>query len=361
MSDIWQKDGEKWSLVGPSDFRNEQELHDRIVEAPEMLPLGGQPRIVAAYREVPLGGGSADVLAFGDNGRPVVIEVKLSRNAEARRAVVAQALAYAAALHRTTVEQLEGDILSSHLQQNGHASLADAIGEEEVDAGEFYGNLARHLAEGSFRIVFVLDEAPAPLVRLTGYLEAIAGSILVDLVTVSAYEVNGAHILLPQRVDPEHVPERPPAQPSSTRWSRPSPTSRGAAQFRGVVEAVQDVAKRERLGQIVDWAENYSAGGLWRIFTSEGKTGHGLLLRLPDENVTIAAIYLPKDAPENYYLWLQLGVARRRAGNTVETLARSAGLEAELAKGNRAGGAEAITDALLDAIVEAYREAREGR
>ena len=361
MSDIWRKDGEKWSLVGPSDFRNEQELHDRIVEAPEMLPLGGQPQIVTAYREVPLGGGSADVLAFADNGRPVVIEVKLSRNAEARRAVVAQALAYAAALHRTTVEQLEGDILSAHLQQDGHTSLADALGETEIDAGEFYDNLARHLAEGSFRIVFVLDEAPAQLVRLTGYLEAIAESILVDLVTVSSYEVNGAQILLPQRVDPEHVPEPPPAQPSSTRWSRPPPTSRGAAQFRAVVDALEGGAQKERLRQLVEWAEKHAADGLWRLFTSHGKTGHGLLLRLPDENVTIAATYLPKDAPPTLGFWLQLGVGRRRAGGSVEALARAAGLEAELAQGKRAGGTEAITDELLDAIVEAYREASEGR
>ena len=41
------KDGESWSLVGPSDFRNDQELRARISEAPEVLPLGGQPRIVA--------------------------------------------------------------------------------------------------------------------------------------------------------------------------------------------------------------------------------------------------------------------------------------------------------------------------
>lgn len=111
----------------------------------------------------------------------------------------------------------------------------------------------------------------------------------------------------------------------------------------------------------VEWAEKHAADGLWRLFTSEGKTGHGLLMRLPDENVTIAAVYVPNDALQNDYLWLQLGVARRRAGGSVETLARAAGLEAELVKGNRADGAEAVTDELLDAVVEAYREASEGR
>ena len=126
MTGIWRKDGDAWSLAAASDYQNEEELHDRIVEAPEMLPLSGQPEIVAAYREVPLGGGSVDVLAFESGGRPVVIEVKLSRNAEARRAVVAQALAYAAGLHGATVQELETDILGSHLKKDGHTSLSDA-------------------------------------------------------------------------------------------------------------------------------------------------------------------------------------------------------------------------------------------
>ena len=147
MTDIWQKIGDKWSRARPSAFLNEQELHDRIVEAPEMLPLSGQPQIVAAYREVPLGGGKADVLAFEASGRPVVIEVKLSQNAEARRAVVAQALAYAAALRGETVEKLETDILSTHLQEDEHSTLAEASEEHAVDREEFYGNLKEHLAK----------------------------------------------------------------------------------------------------------------------------------------------------------------------------------------------------------------------
>jgi hypothetical protein len=41
-------------------------------------------------REVPLGGGYADLLAVEASGRLGMIEVKLARNSEARRAVVAQ-------------------------------------------------------------------------------------------------------------------------------------------------------------------------------------------------------------------------------------------------------------------------------
>ncbi len=189
-----------------------------------MLPLSGQPEIVAPLREVPLGGGSADVLAFEASGRPVVIEAKLSKNPEAKRAVVAQTLAYAAWLHGATVEELEKDILQSHLAGETLATaVEESNGRVAFDPNEFYANLAGHLAEGSFRLVIVLDDAPAQLVRLTGYLEEITTDrISVDLVTVSAYEVNGAQILVPQRIDAEREPEPDPHRPSD----RPRPSRR---------------------------------------------------------------------------------------------------------------------------------------
>ena len=46
-----------------------------------------------------LGNGYADLLAVEPPGRMVVIEVKLARNSEARRAIVAQVLTYAGFLN----------------------------------------------------------------------------------------------------------------------------------------------------------------------------------------------------------------------------------------------------------------------
>lgn len=352
MTGIWRKDGEKWSLVGPSDFSNEEELHDRIVEAPEMLPLSGQPEIVAAYREVPLGGGSADVLAFEASGRPVVIEVKLSRNAEARRAVVAQALAYAAALHGATVEELENSTLGSHLRKEGHATLANSIEENVPDSSGFYASLEKFLAEGSFRIVFVLDEAPTQLVTLAGYLEVVADRITVDLVTVSAYEVNGAQILLPQRIDPERVPEFAPVRSRASRRSSSVQTTEGSAAFREAIDALEDEELAGRLRTYVEWAERLEAEGACRLDTGEGSARYSLRLRLAGMN-TIVAFVLPKEPSEEHHFWIQIGVARREAPRALPALIKAGGLD----ETKQAGSPGAITDELLDALAQAYREA----
>ena len=74
-------------------------MRSLVEEAPELLPLSGTPHLVVLGREIYLGGGKADLIAVEPSGRLVVIEVKLEKNAEARRAVVAQIFTYAAFLH----------------------------------------------------------------------------------------------------------------------------------------------------------------------------------------------------------------------------------------------------------------------
>jgi len=108
MTAIWSNDGERWALLTPSGFPDEASLHSLIEQSPQLLPLAGSPRLTIVGREVRLGSGSADLIAVQPNGRLVVIEVKLANNAEARRAVVAQVLTYAAYLHGVERADLSG-------------------------------------------------------------------------------------------------------------------------------------------------------------------------------------------------------------------------------------------------------------
>ena len=172
MSGIWTKDGDGWTLSPPEGFPDEATLHSLIVETPEMLPLSGAPPLAILGREVPLGSGYADLVGVETSGRPVIIEAKLAYSSEARRAVVAQILAYAAHLHGTTREQLE-DRVGPSLRQRDHESIVDALRSAQEDAfddDEFTAALDEHLREGRFRLVFVLDAVPPELVTLVAYL-----------------------------------------------------------------------------------------------------------------------------------------------------------------------------------------------
>ncbi len=78
---------------------------------------------------MPLGPGYADLIAVEADGRLAIIEIKLRRNAEARRAVVAQVLTYAAYLKGIDVQALERDVLGSHIAQRPFLSLTEAAVE----------------------------------------------------------------------------------------------------------------------------------------------------------------------------------------------------------------------------------------
>ena len=350
MPGIWRRDSEGWSLLQPSGFPDEATLHQRIIDAPQLLPLSGSPRLVVVGSEVRLGSGYADVLAVEPSGRPVVIEVKLSKNAEARRAVVAQALAYAAYLHGLSVEGLETDILGSHLRASGHATLADAVREADqegaFDPESFRLGLSEHLQEGSFRVVFVLDEAPPELVRLAGYLEAVSDRLVVDVVAVSSYEVGGSQILLPQRMDPERVPTE---QPASRRSAAAGELTDGSERFR---QSIGDAPSEEQpvLLRLADWADALEEEGLARTFTYEGKASLTLLPRLEGEGAGMATLW-NEGGKASITLWRS--VMERRAPETLPRIEQAIA-PLELGQGRNAGPA---TDELLEVLTAAYREA----
>jgi RecB family endonuclease NucS len=147
MTAIWHSDGTTWRLLDPTGFADEAALHNLVEEAPQLLPLAGEPQLVVVGREVQLGNGYADLLAVEPSGRLVVVEVKLARNAEARRAVVAQVLTYAAYLRGLDPATLEQQVLGRHLAQRGYQSLADAVAANDQEGAFEPATFAASLAE----------------------------------------------------------------------------------------------------------------------------------------------------------------------------------------------------------------------
>jgi hypothetical protein len=356
MTAIWRQDGQGWSLLSASRFVNEAELHTLVEQSPQLLPLAGTPQLTVVGREVPLGGGYADLLAVESDGRLVVLEVKLKQNAESRRAVVAQVLMYAAFLKGLDRDALEQGVLRTHLAQRGFTTLSDAVGRENqegsFDATEFEDGLSESLAQGRFRLVLVLDEAPAELVRLVGYLASVADKVLIDLVTVSAYDVDGSRILVPQRVDPEHEPLPPPR-------SAPTVTNRGH-----IVEGAQDFADsivkaredlRANLQRLCDWAKSLEQEDLVRLQTYHTKNGYLTLLpRLRADYAGLVTIWHDNTGG---YLQFWRSVFERRAPHAL--------IETEAALGGSGVGQGNVTrevsEKLLNALTAAYREAATGR
>ncbi len=340
-SGIWTKDGDGWKLSPPEGFPDEATLHDLIEKNPEMLPLSGAPSLVILGREVPLGSGYADLVGVETTGRPVIIEVKLAQNNEARRAVVAQILAYAAHLHGTTREQLEDRL-------TGHDSLVAAVSspqEDAFDADEFTDALDGHLQEGRFRLVFVLDEAPGELMTLVAYLEHVTDKLAVDLVTVNSYAVNGTSVVVPQRV----TPERHEMTVKKSRNQETGTLYPGSERFEATISQ-SPPENQAPLRQLLQWARELERQGLVNLATYEGKGAKRftLLPRLETENAGLVTIW--NDGGASLQFWKS--VFDKKAPDfihRVEALAST-----RIGQGNTTRN---INDELLDALTKAYEAA----
>ncbi len=353
MSSIWRNDGKQWRLLSPSGFIDEKALHDLVEGAPQILPLAGTPNLVIVGREVRLGSGLSDLIAVEESGRIAVIEVKLSRNAEARRAIVAQILTYAAYLRGLDIQSFELRV-NAYLQERGYAHLTDAVvannQDGSFDAVVFADGLADSLAHGRFRLVLVLDSAPAELIQLVGYLKSVAKELLIDLITVSSFDVNGSQILVPQRVEPEEQQQEPTREQTGTpsRAVQRSLSSPGPEEFlNGIPDAPDD--QQPILQRLCDWAIALQSEGLAELSTTIGKARWALVVRLHGESTSLATIWNEKGAS----ISLNRSVFVRRAPNSISII------ESLIAPDRLGQGTTTrqTNQELLDALTNAYREA----
>ena len=344
---IWTQNDEGWKLSRPEGFPDEATLHGLIEETPEMLPLSGAPALLILGREVSLGSGYADLVGVETSGRPVIIEVKLAQNNEARRAVVAQILAYAANLHGTTREQLEGRF-GKRLRQFGHESLVDAVAsvrEDAFDADEFTEALDEHLSEGRFRLVFVLDSVPAELMTLVAYLEHVTDKLVIDLVAVNSFDVSGTSVVLPQRV----TPERHEVTVEKTRRKETGTLYPGGAKFEEMISR-SPPESHEMLRRLLGWAQDLERRGYIDLSSYEGVGArrYTLLPRLVGVGAGLVTIWNDGGA----YIQFWRSVFERRAPGFIERIEDLA--EVRLGQGNTT---QNISEGLLEALTEAYAEA----
>lgn len=351
MTAIWQNNADGWRLLSPDGFPAEADLHALVEQAPELLPLAGSPRLTILGREVSLGGNLADLIAVEETGRLVVIEIKLFKNAEARRAVIAQILTYAAFLRGISVETLESQILGTHLMARGHTGLTQAVrGNDQAggfDEAAFRAGLVDCLKTGHFRLALVLDDAPPELTRLVGYLESIATGLAIDLITVASFRVGGSQIVVPRRIESSETSD---AVVEDTTKS--GDLTAGSGEFRRLI-AESPVDHQPLLLKLAGWADGLQAEGLVKLFTYRGKNRATLLPRLRGPEAGLITIWNESGPYLSFWRSVFLKYAPQSLIQ-VEALLQPA----KVGQGNTTKN---IDDALLDALKNAYREAATGK
>jgi hypothetical protein len=214
MSLLYRHHDGDWVPALSGDYRDERDLHDLLADDPSILPNDDldddDTLLFAVGYETALGSGYADVIFCSTGGKITICEVKLRRNAEIRREVIAQALSYAAFLEGMDVEAFTEQVVNPYLQFRGRTELlgqplpriAAALAGSEVDDDEFLSTLESALAEGSFRILIAVDEVHPQLRKSVAYIHNHAAfDLFVVEIAVFRSEDGEHEVLQPRLLD----------------------------------------------------------------------------------------------------------------------------------------------------------------
>jgi hypothetical protein len=198
--------------------------------------------------------------------------------------------------------------------------------------------------------VLVLDTAPSELVRLVGYLEAVGGNLLIDLVTVTAYDIDGSRVMVPQRVDPER-PAIETGRPHQEADRSTGYLASGASDFADAIDTAP-VIQQNDLRRLCDWALLLEQEGLAKLSTYHGKNRLTLLPYLIGEDAGLVTVWNDNGA----YLSVWRSVFERRAPNSIPDVETVTGTK--IGNGN---SVRVLNDDVLAALTSAYREAAQTR
>ena len=145
-------------------FKDEAELQACLERSPYLLISDSESPVATVQREVRLpSAGILDLLVVDKEGVPIAVEVKLSKNAQSRREVIAQAFDYVADLSTLSFEELD-DIVDGAL-----TGALDELCDAEQNTA-LRKQCATNLRAGRIRLVIAVDTANQDLVRIVRYI-----------------------------------------------------------------------------------------------------------------------------------------------------------------------------------------------
>ena len=157
---------------------NEDWLQNLIHNYPALVPAGEVESsfddIISVMRELPLSSGYLDNLYITPDGYPVLVEVKLWKNQESRRKVVAQILEYAKNFAEIKYEILNSEISKIRKTETWGANPLYEIVSRNVpnplDEATFVDRVSRNIREGRFLLLILGDGIREDMESLANYL-----------------------------------------------------------------------------------------------------------------------------------------------------------------------------------------------
>lgn len=216
-------------------LQNQIHLHPACLPIDEIEP--GLDRIVPVCLEMELPSGFVDNVFLTPSGDIVLAEVKLWRNPEMRRKVVAQALDYVSCLFEMDYVAFEAAILKAHSRGVARgSSVATSLyqlidGDDSLEEAAFVDAVSNNLSNGRALILVVGDGVHSQTERLFSVFENHASMhftfALVEMAIFALPHMH-SHLVLPRTLAQTTMMTRAVVELSDGRGTVKRPVLRGA-------------------------------------------------------------------------------------------------------------------------------------
>ena len=156
---------EMTAVLREEPYADEAELEEVLATHDQLLVEDDEPPLALVTRQLHLpGSGIADLVFVDASGLPVVVEVKLGRNPQSKRDVIAQVFDYAAALSDWTVDELDAAT---------DGALEEGLGLLAADEATFktrWRTVGSNLRAGTVRVVVAVDRMTDELSRVISFI-----------------------------------------------------------------------------------------------------------------------------------------------------------------------------------------------
>ncbi|MFA6201311.1 MAG: hypothetical protein WC679_12995 [Bacteroidales bacterium] len=176
------------NILNEQTYENEDELQKYLFQNPNLLRNENDAKYYSVKREVFLpSGGRLDIFLIDEHGTPIAVEVKLDRNSQSKREVVAQVFDYISDISSLNYHSLD--------------DLVDGKLEDTVNRIDSEGKLPKiingFINSGFVKVIIAIDHVNNDLKRIMTFLNE-RTNLDVRLIEINKYS-NG-QILIPKIV-----------------------------------------------------------------------------------------------------------------------------------------------------------------
>lgn len=275
--------GGEWAPADLKMYSDEDELQSLLERDPGLIP-GCAGAAVVREMAVP-GIGAVDLVAVSGSGEVTLVECKLAKNAEIRRAVVGQILAYASGLAGMPFDEFDG-----LFRARGGQGLLDAVTAEsgpDLDRGMLRSAISDAVSSGRFRLVVAVDAITDELRAIVEYLnEHLSASVTICALELGYFKEGTVELLVPATYGAELAAAKEPPSRSKRRWD--------SATVLQAADQIPDASERAFVQRMLRHASEHDAqvrGG-----TGEAPSA-GFHYKVADDRRSVWSLWLRDSGP----------------------------------------------------------------